>query len=93
MVKRRGHTGEALLIGCGSSEWEEPDLREQRSISNCASLPTGVRCGLVTANSSLLQPQTEPPRQPRRRIEGPLPPFFPIPARVAGLKIFTRDKH
>lgn len=50
---RRGQAEETLLIGCGRSEWEEPELKDWRSIASLASLPVGGRCGVMSANSSL----------------------------------------
>lgn len=53
---RGGPVGEELLIGCGSGEWEEPDLRDWRGIISWASLQCRGRGGLVTASFSLHQP-------------------------------------
>ena len=67
---KRGRTGEALLTGRASSQ-PESRPRGQRRGAGCARSPMGVRRELLPADFSLGQPQTEPPRGPRRKIAGP----------------------
>lgn len=71
--KRRGHAAGAQLIGCGSRQWEGPDLRAWRRVASCVCLPIRVRCQVVAANFSLCQLQTEP-QQLRRKIAAPPAP-------------------